>query len=591
MRNKSERVRTQDDVRLLDRASRAWRQFISTIAASPAPGDQATTDVSNSGSLLAWFRNLALERILPNANRFISERSLLVWTLALAIGIAVAYAAIAFRFTISSIQVIWLGTTSENVYLAASQLHWIVILLAPAIGGLLVGLLLSRFMPTKRVHMVADVIEARALRGCKIDPKTGLGSAALSAISLGFGASGGREGPVVHLGATIASWLEDRFSLPHASRRTLLACGVAAAVSASFNAPIAGVLFAHEVILRHFAMRAFVPITISSVVGALIARAHLGNFPAFIIPEYAITSYWEFPAFALLGLTCALVAILFEFALISTERIGTNIQMPLWLRPVVGGLLVGAIAVFFPQVLGVGYGTTDAALTGKLALGLLLALIVAKTAATAITMASRFGGGIFSPSLYLGATTGAAFGLIATSVFPEIASSQGLYAILGMGAVASAILGAPISTLMIVFELTGGYDMTIALMLSLSISNGLTHALYGQSFFDWQLSSRGMMLHEGPHREIMRQLTVGTFMTPLKPDDKPPNELAEPPANWLTTTDTVEAALRAFNETGESELPVVDPNAVERQVGWVAHISALNAFNRALIDRHVEEHD
>jgi CIC family chloride channel protein len=370
----------------------------------------------------------------------------------------------------------------------------------------------------------------------------------------------------------------------------LLAAGVAAAVSASFNAPIAGVLFAHEVILAHFAISAFVPIVIASVSATMIARLHLGNFPAFIIPDYQITSYLEFPAFALLGVTCAVVAILFEFALLGAGRAALRVPVPLWLRPALAGLMVGLIAIFFPQVLGVGYDATDMALKQQFPLALLLALIVAKTAATAITLAGRFGGGVFSPALYLGAMTGCAFGILATAVFPETGSSDGLYAILGMGGVAAAVLGAPISTTLIIFELTGGYDMTLALLLTVSIANGLTQAVTGASFFHWQLSNRGLSLQEGPHQEIMRKLIVRDFMQDLSDEEigKALQRAEDEP--WLQINDTVEQALRAFDRSGHRRIAIVGASDTEQIIGWAVRVDALQAFNHALIASHVEEH-
>ena len=539
---------------------------------------------------IEWLLHLVSDRMIPNLREFLRERQPLVWAIALAIGIGAAYFAIFFRTLIGLFQLPWLGTLSENVYSAALTTPWWVILLAPAVGGLAVGLFLQHLMPGRRVHGVADVIEARALLGCRISAREGLSSALVSAVSLGTGASAGREGPVVHLGATLASVLQDLFKLPHTARRTLLACGVAAAVSASFNAPIAGVLFAHEVILAHFAMRAFVPITISSVAATMIARIHLGDFPAFIIPDYQITSYWEFPAFALLGVTCACVAIAFQFAILTSDRIARSVDIPLWTRPVIGGAMVGFIAIWFPQVLGVGYDATDAALKDHFPLTLLLVLLVLKAVTTAITLASRFGGGIFSPSLYLGAMCGGAFGLMAASVFPEIASSGGLYAILGMGAVAAAVLGAPISTTLIVFELTGGYEMTLALLLAVSISTGLTQAVYGQSFFHDQLSSRGIFLKEGPHKHIVRSLKVRDFMLPIEKSVSEAMAGLEADTAWLTPDDTVESALRAFDKTGLNRLPVVENGDTSKLAGWTEQVDALNAFNDALIEASREEH-
>ena len=539
--------------------------------------------------LLKNSRKFVKDRFIVNLRDFLAERQPLVWGLALLIGVAVGYAALAFRWLIGIIQLPWLGTQSERVATAASELAFWQILLAPTIGGLIVGFLLERYMPGRRAHGVADVIEARALHNSHIDPKTGLFSAFLSAISIGSGASVGREGPIVHLGATLSAMIEDRFKLTPGARRILLSCGVAAAVSASFNAPIAGVLFAHEVILTHYAFRALVPTVIASVVAAVIARVHFGNDVAFMIPDYSITSYWEFPAFALLGLTCAAVAIIFEIALMATDRVSWRFEMPLWLRTGLGGLMVGSIAVFFPQVLGVGYDATNEALQRELPLLLLLSLIVAKTAATAISLACRFAGGIFSPSLYLGAMTGSAFGLIATSVFPEVGSSQGLYAILGMGAVAASVLGAPLSTTMIVFELTGGYTMTIALLLTVSIAVGVTQAFLGHSLFYWQLGRRGLFLQEGPHKSIQRRLRVDDFFTPVDPEAEP-RHVQDKDAPWLMATDTLERALREFDRSGQPRIVVVsavDPTLI---IGHADRLNALNLFNKALIDAAVEEH-
>ncbi|MEM1371902.1 MAG: chloride channel protein, partial [Pseudomonadota bacterium] len=452
------------------------------------------------------------ERILVNMRQAVRDREPLIWALALVLGIVVGYATIAFRWAIGIVQYPWLGTTSERVFEAAQMTPWWLIILAPTVGGVFVGYILDRYMPSRRGQGVADVIEAQALNGCRVDTKTGLLSAGLSAVSLGAGASVGREGPVVHLGATLASMVEQRFKLTVKARRTLTGSAVAGAVSASFNAPIAGVLFAHEVVLGHYSFRALVPTIISSVTAAVVARVHLGNYPAFKMVEQDISSYWEFPAFALLGMVCALMAIIFQLSVITAERVTWRFDVPLWARCGFGGLVVGVIGTQFPQVLSVGYDATEQALYGNLPLGLLLALIAAKTAATAISLASRFVGGVFSPSLLLGALTGSAFGIVAINAFPSLGSAQELYAVLGMGAVAAAVLGAPLSTTMIVFELTGGFNITIALLLTVSIACGLSQAVLDQSFFHWQLAKRGIFLTDGPHKSIMRCLRVADFM-------------------------------------------------------------------------------
>ncbi|MDP2621049.1 MAG: chloride channel protein [Hyphomicrobiales bacterium] len=526
----------------------------------------------------------------PNIRAALTRRDGIVWLIAIAVGLAAAGGAIAFRVAIAMTQVPWLGGASEAVASMARTRPWWVILLAPAAGGLLVGLALGYLMPGRRAESVADVIEAQAVGGSRIPLRRGLISAGIAAVSLGSGASAGREGPVVHLGASLASALSARFHLPPGGRRTILACGVAGAVAASFNVPIAGALFAHEVILGHYALSAFVPIVISSVGASVVSRLYFGDFPAFTVPSYHIASLWEFPAFALLGLTCALVAILFQFAIMGTDWIARKVPLRLWLRPVVGGLLVGAIAIFFPEILGVGYEATDMALNQQLPLMMLIALIVAKTAATAITLGSRFGGGVFSPSLYLGAMTGGAFGYIAAAAFPEIASSHGLYAILGMGAVTAAVLGAPISTTMIVFELTGGLALSIALLLTVSVASAATQLIHGRSYFHWQLAMRGLFLREGPHKRLGRLLRVKDFMQPMGEGEAITAFDAASGEPWLTPAETIETALRVFAAEGVSKVPVVDESDESRIVGWAFHVDALAVFNEALIDASIEEH-
>lgn len=527
--------------------------------------------------------------VRPHVDTFMAMQQPKVWVLALFAGLAGAIVAICFRTAIGLLQSLWTGTAAERFLFSLSSLPWWLVIAAPTFGGLIVGTILHFWRPSARAGGVADVIEARAYETTHLSLRDAAIGASISAITLGFGGSAGREGPVVYLAAAVSKALFRFFSLPLSARRTMLGCGVAAAIAASFNAPIAGVLFAHEVILGHFAMSAFVPLVIAAVVAAVISRGWFGEAPAFLVPDYAITSYWEIPAFALLGLTCAVVAILFQSALIGTDWAARHVRLPLFARPIAGGFLVGGIALVFPQVLGVGYEATDAALSGNLDIQLMLALIVAKTAATALTLGSRMGGGVFSPALYLGAMTGGAFGLIAASVFPEMASSEGLYAIIGMGAVAAAVLGAPISTAVMIFELTGGFAFSLALLFSVSLATGITQIAMGRSFFFWQLYTRGIMLEEGPHTLLAKHIRVRDIMLPFGADDKPPGIDPQNPPTTLRDAETLEAALRKFDETGESRLLVIHGTSHE-PVGWARHVDALSNFNKALVEQSREEH-
>jgi len=527
--------------------------------------------------------------VRPHVDSFMAMQQPKVWALAIIAGVAGGIVGIGFRSLIGLFQYLWLGTSSELFLDKLSDLPWWGVIAGPAFGGFLVGVILHFWKPFSRAGGVADVIEARTRPTEALNLKNATIGTLISAITLGFGGSAGREGPVVFYAAAVSKALFRFFSLPPSARRTMLACGVSAAIAASFNAPIAGVLFAHEVILGHFAMSAFVPLVIAAVIAAVISRMWFGDAPAFILPDFSITSYWEIPAFAILGIVCAIVAILFQTSLIGSDWISRHIRMPIMVRPIIGGMLVGVIALAFPQVLGVGYQATDAALSGTLALEIMLALIIAKAIATSITISSKMGGGIIAPALYLGAMTGGAFGIIAALAFPDLASSNGLYAIIGMGAVAAAVLGAPISTVVMIFELTGGFAFSIALLTAVSIATGLTQLTMGRSFFYWQLFTRGIMLEEGPHQHFARQTRVRDLMVLFEPDDIVPQFDITTSKAWMLSGDTLEAALRSFDTSGKSRLIVLDGKK-HKPTGWIYHVDALANYNKALVEQSREEH-
>ncbi len=534
--------------------------------------------------------NMVIYRwVRPHIDIFLSLQQPKVWILAIIAGIAGGILGILFRQLIGLFQYLWVGTNSERFLLMLSTLPWWAVIAGPLFGGLLVGTILHFWHPSARAGGVADVIEARAHSSKNLELKNATIGTLISAITLGFGGSAGREGPIVFYAAAVSRALFRFFELPPSARRTMLACGVAAAISSSFNAPIAGVLFAHEVILAHFAMSAFVPLVVAAVTAAVISRMWFGDVPAFFVPDFTLTSFWEVPAFALLGVVCALVAILFQSAIIGTDWMSRHMKLPIFMRPVLGGFLVGLIALAFPQVLGVGYEATDRAITGEMDLWLMLALIIAKTMATAITLGSRMGGGVFSPALYLGAMTGGAFGIMALSVFPDRVSDSALYAIIGMGAVAAAVLGAPISTTVMIFELTGGFAFSIALLIAVSISTGLSQLAMGRSFFYWQLFTRGIMLEEGPHQYYARQIRVRDIMAPFAKGEELPHFDITSSKAWLRTNDTLETALRAFDSSGKSRLIVLDGHK-HKPVGWLYHVDALSNYNKALVNQSREEH-
>jgi CIC family chloride channel protein len=524
------------------------------------------------------------------------------WFIALLIGIAAGFAALFFRKGINWLQESLYGTDDvQHLHSFISGLDWYWVILIPTVGGLITGLILHHFTPDARARSVGDVIVGSALHDGRVEKRVGLASACASLVTLGTGGSSGREGPVVHLAAVISSWVSSRINADGITGRDLLGCAVAAAVSASFNAPIAGALFALEVVLRHFAVHAFAPIVIASAAGTVINRLEFGGVTEFKLPTMnELQFYVELPAFLLLGLTCGVVAVILMRAVFWADDIGNLIQartkLPRYIRPMVAGAMLGIIALWFPHIIGVGYETTSMALTGELALHEVTVFAALKVLAVAITLGGRMGGGVFSPSLMVGALVGLAFGLIATGFFPDVSGSTSLYALAGMGAVAAAVLGAPISTTLIVFELTGDWQTGLAVMVAVSMSTALASRLVDRSFFLTQIERRGIHLAAGPQAYLLAMFTAAKTMRTL---DHP--HMAGEERCWemigeglyIDAAATLEIAIPIFEKTGVQYLPVVTLSAdasPPELLGSLFHVDALRAYNRALAATAAEEH-
>jgi CIC family chloride channel protein len=528
-----------------------------------------------------------------------------LWVIALLIGVASGYAAVGFMSGIERLQSLLYGTDDpRNIHSFAAGMPWWWVLLLPMAGGLVVGLILTRFTPDGRVRAVADVIEGAALSDGRVERRAGLASACASLITLSSGGSSGREGPVVHLAGVISTAVANRMNADGVTGRDLLGCAVAAAVSASFNAPIAGALFALEVVLRHFAVHAFAPIVIASAAGTVISRTHFGDVTEFRLPtEGVIAFYAELPAFLILGLVSGVVAVVLMRAIFLAEDAATRVQrrIGLWppLRPAAAGLILGATAIFFPHIIGVGYETTSAALSGELLLREAVVFAVLKVFAVAVTMGGRMGGGVFSPALMVGALTGLAFGIIATSLAPEISGARTVYALAGMGAVAAAVLGAPISTTLIVFELTGDWQTGLAVMLAVSSSTALAGRLVDRSFFLTQLERKGVHLAAGPQAYLLGVMKVSAVMrAPEHPRAPKPDRVrrAVNEGLFVGPDATLDAAMPLFERSNAEFVAVVrlgegkDRDARPEVLGVVMHLDALKAFNRALAATAAEEH-
>ena len=528
-------------------------------------------------------------------NSFADGRSPALWLLALVVGVVAGYAAIGLRLAIQSVQLVAFGEFSERLASTASTLPPIMVILAPVAGGCVVALLLyvglkTNWLPEVRAEGVADVMEARAAQGGKMALMPSVWSALIHAVSIGAGGSTGREGPSVNLGAALASFISRPLNLPARGARIMLACGASAAVAASFNAPVAGALFAFEVVLGHYALRSIGPVAAASVIGAILSRIHFGATPAFSVPEIPPASLADFIAIIPLGLASAALAIACVMLSFNLPRglalRAQALSVPLWILPPFGGLLIGGLGVLAPEVLGVGYEATSIALAGGYAIGTLAALIVLKLAAIVATMAFRFGGGIFAPSLYLGAMLGALYGaLIAPILGPDSAGSA-YFAVIGMGAVGGAVLGAPLSTTLIVFELTASYEASIALLVCVSLASVITTSITKGSFFHKQVERHGFDLTQGDARVILQTIRARDIMTPLDNQDTQ-GELEE---SCVYDDDYLGRVMGFFSAEKIDGAQVRSRHGDQPIVGYITKADAHAAYAHALQTRHEEEH-
>ena len=334
--------------------------------------------------------------------------------------------------------------------------------------------------------------------------------------------------------------------------RTLVGCGAAAGIAATFNAPIAGSMFALEVVLGDFGLATFSPIVISAVMATAVSRYFLGNVPAFIVPAYELVSAWEFPLYLALGIFCAFVGVTFTKTLYRIEdlfdelkslsgeyvqyhdfnddNIFDEIKFPDYLKGIIGGLILGVGSLVFPQVLGVGYGAIDTALTQQIVWWLLLLLVLAKILATSITIGSGGSGGIFAPSLFMGAMAGGFFGAVIHRLFPDITATAGAFSIVGMGAVVSATTHGPLSAILILFEMTGDYKIILPLMLACIIATVTSGQLLRDSIYTLKLARRGVNLKEGKELNVLKSLFVKDVMNAkveTMPEALPLKKMAE----------------------------------------------------------------
>jgi CIC family chloride channel protein len=553
-------------------------------------------------------------------------------TLALTVGAGAGLGAVAFRYLI--LWFTWLFSGHADYSGAGHAPHPLVpwlgagfVVLAPVLGGLLYGPLIERFAREARGHGVPEVMLAVAERGGRIRPQVAVIKSLASAVCIGCGGSVGREGPIVQIGSALGSTLGQLLRVPESRLRLLVACGAAGGISATFNAPIAGVIFALELILRDFEAESFGVVVLASVVANVIGRAVFGSAAFLPLPPFTLTSLWEYVLYAGLGFCAALAGVAFVRVLYGFEDVSDRLwRGPAWLRPVVGGGVLGLLLLALPEMYGVGYPILEHAIRGDYVVGFLVLLLVGKIVATSLTIGIGGSGGVFAPALFMGAMLGTAYGQLMHWALPGTVGPAGAYGLVGMGALFAAAARAPISAVIIIFELTGEYEIILPLMFAVALATSIANLLSRDTIYTLKLWRRGIDITRGRGPNLMQLLTVGEAMQPVPRAIEQDRPLAEVVTRFadedigalpvvdaegryrgavvarqveqslrdnatdatvaeatqetptLTTTQTLEQALAELVRSNAPGLPVLD--AVQQSlVGWLDHRDVLRLYS------------
>lgn len=387
------------------------------------------------------------------------------------------------------------------------------VLVIPAIGGVLVGVFVFNLAPEAKGHGVPEVMKAIVLRGGKIRPIAVLMKIIASVVSIGSGASVGREGPAVQIGAGLGSNIGRLFRLGESRIKNLIACGSAAGIAAVFNAPITGVMFALEVILKDFGARTLSTVVVASVSGSIVSRIFLGESPAFTVPHYSLWHPMELVLYAVLGFLAAFIALLFIVTLDKSEGFFDKSKWPAWTKPVLGGLMVGCLGLYFPQVFGMGFESIESALHGNFTWHLLLILVLIKILATALSLGSGSSGGTFAPTLFTGAMLGGAVGHLFFQKMPFPVAPPGAYALVGMASVFSGAFHAPVTAILLVFEMTGDYQMILPIMIASVIATSVAQLFSRNSIDTVKLVRQGLDIGALEEVKVLGAIQVRDAMT------------------------------------------------------------------------------
>ena len=464
--------------------------------------------------------------------RLLSQESMILAAMAILVGACTGLAAVGFIRLIAFIQNF--SYTGAESFLPELGRLWFIIV--PVLGALVSGPIIAYFAMEAKGHGVPEVMQALVMRGGRIRPRVAIAKVIASAFCIGSGGSAGREGLIVQVGSTLGSAIGQWFHLSDERIKNLVACGAAAGIAATFNAPIAGVVFATEVLLNEFRVTVFGNVLIAAVSSSIVSQYFLGVRPAFDVPSYVMNSPWEILLFAVLGVFAALVGIFFIWLLNAFENLFDAWRFPLALKPAVGAVLLGCLAFVYPHLAGIlpvsgqemrlgaplidniphvfgsGFSFLERVLQGNASFWLLALLILLKPLATSLTLGSGNSGGVFAPSLFTGAMLGGAFGNSAVAMFPKIAGAPGAYALVGMAALFAAAARAPLTSILIVFEMSNDYHLILPLMTASMVASSLAHLLHPESIYTIKLVKRGIQFDQGRDRDVMQGVRVEEVM-------------------------------------------------------------------------------
>lgn len=572
-------------------------------------------------------------------NRFLIEKDPNLLFLGCLIGLCSGLGSVFFRWFLRFVQEIFFYGGFEILGLSP-VMYWYLLPLIPMAGGLLIGPL-SYFFPTEaKGHGVPEVMHSVALKNGVMKPRTIILKVLASALCIGSGGSAGREGPIVQIGSSIGSAIGQLFNMSAERVKVLVGCGAAGGIAATFNAPLAGVIFSMEIILGDFTIRTFTPIVISSVTATVISHVFYGNTPAFLVPSYQIVSYWEIIFYIILGLLSGLIARLYIVTLYRVEDFfDKNVKIHPVLKPALGGFVLGCLALFLPQIMGNGYETIDLALNGQMVWYIAFILIFMKIIANSLTLGSGGSGGIFAPSLFIGAMLGSTIGSLVHYLFPTITATKGAYALVGMGSVIAAAAHAPMTNILILFELTNDYKIILPIMASCIIATSVARYLSKDSIYTLKLHRRGINIHHGREVSIMGSIKVGEVMsrnvetiletTPFRkiltiisrstnsyfPVVNSKNkmvgilsfsdmrevmfeenlkglvvakDLAATEIISLSPKDNLNEALEKFVAIDVAQLPVVDSKKKDRVIGMLSRGDLISAYNKKVLMANVQ---